>query len=111
MASIPHWKRHINNNLLNDPVIAEALGPEPIEEHCREIGYQWRDSTWSPSLTILTFLLQVLNPSKTLRAAVSELSTHLAAKGETNLPSDDPSAFCQARKRLPGEAMTRVLHM
>ena len=111
MASIAHWKRQINTNLLNDPVIAEALAPEPIEEHCREMGYKWRDSAWSPSLTILTFLLQVLNPSKTLRAAVAELLTQLAAKGEIDLPSGDPSAYCQARKRLPGEATTRVLHM
>jgi Transposase DDE domain len=111
MASITHWKRHINKNLLKDPIIAEALAPALIEEHCREIGHQWRDSVWSPSVTILTFLMQVLNPSKTLRAAVAELFAQLAAKGVAKLPSGDPSAYCQARKRLPGEAITRVLHM
>ena len=111
MASIAHWKRHINSHFLNDPVIAEALAPEAIEQHCREIGHQWRESVWSPSFTILAFLLQVLDPAKTLRAAVAGLLTQLSSRGVTRLPSDDPSAYCQARKRLPGEAATRLLHM
>lgn len=111
MASIAHWKRHINTQFLNDPVIAEALSPESIEEHCRDVGHCWRNSVWSPSFTILAFLLQVLDPAKTLRAAVAGLLTHLSARGITQLPSGDPTAYCQARKRLPGEATTRLVHM
>jgi hypothetical protein len=111
MASIAHWTRRINTNLLNDPVVAEALDPLRIEEHCRTAGHRWRDSFWSPSVTLLTFLIQVLNPGKTLRVAVAELITHLAARGCRDLPSPDPTSYCQARKRMPGEAFARVMLM
>jgi Transposase DDE domain len=111
MASIAHWTRRINTNLLNDPVVAEAFDPQCIEEHCREAGHRWRDSFWSPSVTLLTFLIQVLNPGKTLRVAVAQLITHLAARGCRDLPSADPTSYCQARQRMPGEAFTRVMVM
>ena len=111
MASIAHWKRRINTNLLNNSLVAEALDPDRVEEHCREAGHQWRDSFWSPSVTLLTFLLQILDPDKTLRVAVAQLITHLAARGQRDLPSADPSSYCQARKRIPGEAFTRVMVM
>ncbi|MGH9602800.1 MAG: IS4 family transposase, partial [Terriglobales bacterium] len=111
MASIAHWKRRINTNLLNDPIITEALDPERIEQHCRDIGHHWRQSFWSPATTLLTFLLQVLDPEKTLRVAVTQLITHMAAEGCRDLPSSDPSSFCQGRLRLPGEALTRVRAM
>jgi hypothetical protein len=111
MANITHWKRQLNTHLLQEPAVADALAPEAIEQHCRDADHQWRDSFWSPTTTILTFLLQVLDPAKTLRAAVAALLTHLAAQGEQHLPSADPTAYCQARKRLPGEALTRILFM
>ncbi len=111
MASIAHWKRQLKTHLLNDPVVAEALAPQHIEQHCRDAGHRWRDSFWSPSVTIITFLLQVLDPSKTLRAAVAGLLTQLAATGHPDLPSPDPTAYCQSRRRLPGQALSRLLAM
>src|SRR5207302_8478642 len=111
MASIAHWKRRINTNLLNNSLVAEAFDPRRVEGHCREIGHRWRDSFWSPSITLLTFLLQVLDPDKTLRVAVAQLITHLAACGRRDLPSPDPSSYCQARQRTPGEVFTRVMVM
>jgi hypothetical protein len=111
MASITAWRRSINGSLLSDPVVAEAFSPDAIEAHCHDLGHRWRDSFWSPSITLLTFLLQVLDAGKTLRAGVANLLTQLAAAGHGSLPSVDPSAYCQARRRLPGEALTRLLHL
>jgi len=109
MASIAHWKRRLDSHLLNDPVVADALAQPNIEQRCREAGHLWRNSFWSPSVTVMTFLLQVLDPSKTLRAAVASLLTRLAALGQTDLPSADPTAYCQSRQRLPGQVLTRLL--
>lgn len=109
MASITHWKRHLNTHLLNDPVVAQALAQPNIEQHCRDAGHTWRDSFWSPSVTVITFLIQVLDPAKTLRAAVASLLTRLAALGQIDLPSADPTAYCQSRQRLPGQVLTRLL--
>ncbi|MFH0981533.1 MAG: hypothetical protein V2A79_08345, partial [Planctomycetota bacterium] len=108
MASIAPWKRQLNHRLLLEPAVQEVLSREKIEAHCRQAGYAWRRSFWSPATTLLTFLLQVLSAEKTLRAAVAALLTQRAAGGATDLPSPDPSAYCQARRRLPGAAVTTL---
>jgi hypothetical protein len=109
MANIAHWKRHVNEHLLTDPVVSNALSPETVEAYCRSAGYRWRRSFWSPSITLFTFVLQVLSAEKTLRAAVVTILTRLAARGQQVLPSQDPTAYCQARQRLPGQAITALL--
>lgn len=109
MANITHWKRHVNEHLLVDPLLSKALSAENIEAHCRSAGYHWRTSFWSPSMTLLTFVIQVLGAEKTLRAAVVAMITRLAAQGRRDLPSQDPTAYCQARQRLPGGVVAALL--
>ena len=101
MANIRHWRHAVKAELLGGKLAGQILSPHRIEACCQRAGHLWRRSFWSPSRTILTFLLQVLVPVKTLRAAVSELLTQLAASGMRRLPSADPAAYCQARRRLP----------
>ncbi len=108
MATIARWNRHVNVQLLDDPVIAETVSTHAVERHCRAAGHRWRDSFWSPGTTVVTFLLQVLDGAKTLRAAVALLLAQLAARGHEALPADEPSAYCQARKRLPLEVVTQL---
>jgi len=109
MANIAHWRRHVNEHLLIDPLLSDCLSAERVEEHCRSAGHRWRASFWSPSATLLAFILQVLSAEKTLRAAVVTLLARLAAQGRQDLPSQDPTAYCQARQRLPGPAITTLL--
>ncbi|HOW73049.1 MAG TPA: IS4 family transposase [Phycisphaerae bacterium] len=109
MASFAYWRRHVNQDLLADPLLAAALSPENVESRCRSVGYRWRRSFWSPSITLVTFILQVLSAEKTLRAAVAGLLTRLVAQGWQSLPSADPAAYCQARQRLPGQVFTGLL--
>lgn len=109
MASFARWKPLVKVDLVNDPAVRRTLSAKTIEGYCRDEGYRWRESFWSPATTVVTFLLQVLDGAKTLRAAVALLHTQLAARGETDLPSCDPSAYCQARIRLPFEVLQRLL--
>lgn len=109
MADLIRWKRQLKSSLLVNSAVCDAFAPAAIEGACREAGYVWRDSFWSPTLTLITFLLQVLDGAKTLRAAVATLLVQLAARGDTELPSPDPSAYCQARQRLPGEVFAGML--
>lgn len=109
MATIAHWKRRVNDHLLSDPALEQALSATAIEQYCRQAGHQWRQSFWLPTVTLVTFLLQVLSGAKTLRAAVATLLTQLAARGETDLPSNDATAYCQARQRLPAVVVTSML--
>jgi hypothetical protein len=109
MATITHWKRHVKRNLLSDSTIGEQFSGAVIKQLCQQAGHRWRESFWCPATTLVTFLLQVLNGAKTLRAAVALLLTQLAARDQSGLASADPSAYCQARIRLPHEVVTGML--
>ena len=112
MATLAPWKGYVKENLLRHPTIRDALSSDRIEGYCRRAGHMWRMSFWCPSTTILTFLLQVLDGAKTLRAAVATLLTQLAAEGVSELPSADPTAYGQARLRLPIQVILQlVLHL
>lgn len=109
MANITHWRRYVNEQLLVDPLLSKALSVENVESHCRSAGHSWRISFWSPAVTMLAFVLQVLSAEKTLRAAVVTLLTRMAAQGRRGLPSQDPTAYCQARQRFPGAVIATLL--
>ena len=109
MADLKRWKRHLQETLLVNSLLASALWPAAIEATCRAFGHAWRETFWNPTTTLLTFLLQVLSAEKTLRAAVADLLAQLAALGRENLPTGDPTAYCQARKRLPIEVPLAML--
>jgi hypothetical protein len=102
MASIAYWRQRLKSSLLFDPTVRRVLDVERIEEQCRQVDHHWRSSFWSPPVTLLTFLLQVLSAEKTLRAAVASLLSQLVIQKVDHAPSPDPSAYCQARQRLPG---------
>lgn len=102
---LAHWKGEVKQKLLSN----EVLDASRVESYCREAGHHWRTSFWSPSITVMTFLLQVLDGAKTLRSAVAVLLSQLADRGATEFPSADPAAYCQARQRLPSEVVQRLL--
>lgn len=101
MANLAHWRRSLKDDVRNESALGESLSSATVDNLCRRAGHCWRKSFWNPRVTLLTFLLQVLDGAKSLRSAVSLLLVHLADRGEADLPSCDPSAFCQARQRLP----------
>lgn len=109
MADFTHWRRQLKTTLLVNSLLGTAFSPKAIEAACRAFGYVWRESFWNPTTTLLAFLLQVLSAEKTLRAAVADLLSQLAALGREDLPSGDPTAYCQARQRLPIEVPIAML--
>ena len=110
MATIMHWRRHLNQYFLANPIVSQVLSPSIIEKVCRQAQYRWRNTFWSPATTLITFILQVLSTEKTLRFSVASLLTQLAARGATELPSADPTAYCQARIRLPSQVIDRMVN-
>lgn len=109
MADLKRWKRNLKETLLVNSLLAAALSRQTIEAACRASGHAWRASFWDPTATLFTFLLQVLSAEKTLRAAVADLHAQLLALGRQDLPSGDPTAYCQARQRLPVEVPIAML--
>ena len=108
MASISDWRRRLNSGLLFDEVVRKILEGDHIEELCVQAQHSWRNSFWSPAVTLITFLLQVLSAEKTLRAAVASMLAQLASQQVEGPPSPDPSAYCQARRRLPLEVVSQL---
>ena len=109
MADLIRWKRQLKSTLLVHSALCETLRPASSEDSCRRAGHARRESFWSPSIIVVTFLLQVIDGAKTLRAAVAVLLAQLAMRGDADLPSPDPAACCQARQRLPGEVFPKLL--
>lgn len=85
-------------DLLPTSTIQEALDAEKIKYRCR---------LFDPFVTIWAFLSQVLNTDKTCHKAVSRIIAWLAGV-DAEIPSEDTSAYCQARQRLPEKLLQRL---
>jgi hypothetical protein len=59
------------------------------------------------SITLWAFLSQVLDADKTCHNAVSRVIAWLASV-DTEIPSEDTSVYCQARKRLPEKLLQKL---
>ena len=81
--------------------IGEYLRPEDLTEAAAAAGYHWRDRLWPPMQVLWAFLVQVLHPGWSGAAAVAEVLAEHAAAGQPLEASADPSAYGQARKRVP----------
>ena len=69
---------------------------------------KFRIRTYTPLVTLWTFLTQVLDPDHSCRKAVSSLSAFLVSQGQPAV-SPDTSNYCKARKRLPLSFIVRLV--
>lgn len=85
-----------NPGALFDTIISEA----EVNKQCELLGHTWRERIFSPLVTLWTFLGQVLHADPSCRNAVAKVLSYLwATKGLE--ASKDPSAYSEARHRLP----------
>jgi hypothetical protein len=84
----------------------EALGAvdrKAVREVCAELGHAWRDRELDPATTVALFVQQVLHGN----VACSEVRHLIASAGGASAGPGSadktftPSAYCQARARLP----------
>jgi hypothetical protein len=85
-------------DLLPEFTIQEALNIEKIK---------YRRRLFDPFVTLWAFLSQVLDADKTCHNAVSRIIAWIASEN-AETPSEDTSAYCQARKRLPEKLLQRL---
>lgn len=78
--------------------LSELLDRETIHHCCREVGHHWRQRVLDPATTLHVFILQILH-----RNTACEHLPHLSDLGFTS------AAYCQARSRLPLEAIRLLL--
>ena len=85
----------------------KVLPASIIEETLAEEGIKYRNRLFSPLVTLWAFLSQVIDADKTCHNAVSRIIAWLAGQGE-EIPSEDNSAYCQARIRLPENLVKKL---
>jgi hypothetical protein len=78
--------------------LAGLLERQTVERICRELEYTWRERQLDPYTTLHLFILQMVNQN----TAMTHLP-HLSGERFT------PSAYCQARQRLPLELIQRLV--
>jgi len=84
--------------LLPEATIVQALG---------QLKIQYKQRLFDPIVMLWAFLSQVLDTDKTCHNAVSKIIAYLAGEG-VEIPSPDPSAYCQARARLPEKLLEQL---
>ena len=91
--SLRHHKLHQLEPLCETWIPAARLAPA-------EEGLNSRQRVYTPKLTFLAFLQQVMNPSDTCRKAVRHIQNYYLLQPEPTHVSEDTSPYCQARARL-----------
>ncbi len=86
---------------------AEHLPAHVVHAALRRVGGAFRQRLYTPTLTLWTFLAQLLDPDHSCRQAVARLLAWLAACGRP-LCSARTGAYCKARARLPEALLARL---
>lgn len=89
--------------LLQSLLPAHLLCPSDEGPHSRQRSFCF-------SRTFLGFLWQVLNPGASCRQALRQIQASAQVQGLKSSFSDDTSAYCQARQRLPLERLEHIFH-
>jgi len=102
MTRITHFHQILKKDFFNRiTFLRNFLSDTDIITIAESEKYHWRDRIWTPIQTLWTFLIQVLNPDCSCRAAVAQVLAEQVAVGELPKVSADPTAYCQARRRIP----------
>src|ERR1041384_4420884 len=86
---------------------AEQLPPDLIHRPAQRLGFFFRQRIFSPAVTLLTFLSQVLDHDHACRQAVARLLAFRSARGLRPC-SPDTGAYCKARGRLPEQLLQEL---
>ena len=79
-----------------------------VESVLAEEKLKFRIRTYTPLVTLWTFLTQVLDQDHSCRQAVSRLIAFLVSQGQPPV-SPDTGNYCKARKRLPLSFIVRLV--
>jgi hypothetical protein len=85
----------------------ETLSRSHVTQVWQETKNKGRERLFPPSVTVWTFLLQVLSPDGSCRDAVTRLRAFQVAQGDAPC-SPNTGSYCKARARLP-EAVVACL--
>lgn len=79
----------------------ELLTVPELDEPAKESDANFYNRLYTPLVTVLAFIAQVLDSDGSCRQAVSRLISQRLLKSGHSLPSQNTAAYCKARLRLP----------
>ena len=85
--------------------IFESERFQTIINECRE----FKDRIYTPMVTLLIFIKQVLNPDKSCKKAVANFVAGQLSKGYEDVPSTNTGPYCKARQRLPEKSIRELV--
>lgn len=88
--------------------LREILPDDLIEQVIADTGAVFRRRIYTPIVTFWAFLSQVLAPEKSCRAIVTRVLSSFPV-ADRDRPSEDTGAYCRARRRLPEEALKKLV--
>ena len=86
----------------------QVLPEEVIQTVLSQQGVEYRQTLYTPIVTLWAWISQVLDVDKSLSNAVSRVIAWLTAAAAT-IPSADTGGYSKARKRLPLEVLEQLL--
>ncbi|MGK7947215.1 MAG: hypothetical protein AB4368_00005 [Xenococcaceae cyanobacterium] len=86
----------------------EVLPSKTIELILIEIGTKYRNRLYNPIVIVWSFLSQVLDTDHSCKNSVSRIIAYLAGEN-LERPSENTSAYCKARKKLPELLFKKLL--
>jgi hypothetical protein len=86
---------------------ADVLSTDGLEDAILEEKAAWRESIYTPVLTLWAFLAQVISADGSCRSAVARVLAWLVSQGHSPCTAKtDP--YCKARQRLPESLLQRL---
>lgn len=106
-------RRWISENVksLRDPQILpfhDVLDAAMVDRALRAEGVPFHERIYTPLVTLSLFLSQVIDPDHSCRAAVARLIVWMVVNKRKPC-EPDTSSYCEARLRLPGGAVVRLV--
>ncbi len=89
-----------------ETLCAERINPALLAPH--PSGVNSRERLYTPKLTFLAFLDQILNPGASCRSAVDQIIASYQSLPHYPQIDTNTSGYCQARARWTGEALTAI---
>jgi len=86
----------------------EHLSEKMVTDCLMSLGLKFRARVFTPYITVLTYLSQVMDQDQSCRKAVSRLINHFV-QNKIDPPSSDTGAYCKARQRLPLELLIMLV--
>jgi hypothetical protein len=107
-GSPPQLRSLLRSFALDPGLLSRHLSAEYLARIVAQVAGKTRDRIFTPTVTLATFLGQILSDDHSCQAALDRLIAWRAARGLSPC-SPDTGGYCKARQRLPEELLPRLV--